>query len=227
MSPRQPDPPAARVSAAWWRRRGWWDRLSLYLPVLLMGTLALVTYAVLRQTPGPVAADDGALPPGQPDYGMENFTLWRYDAGGTLLLTLQGQTLTHHPDRGSIEVRAARLERLDPERHTRTTAVAERLQTDDARSVYQLEGEVRVVRETLPAAAGKPPKKTATPRLTFEGQTLTWLTAQQLLLSDQPVRITRGADWLSGDRLRYDERTGLLELQGQVRATMIARDAAQ
>ena len=45
---------SARAAAPWGRqlRRGW-DRLSIYLPVVLMGLLALGSYWLLRATPEP------------------------------------------------------------------------------------------------------------------------------------------------------------------------------
>ena len=39
-----------------------WDRLSIYLPVLLMGLLALGTWWLVKNTPGPIAAARTRLP---------------------------------------------------------------------------------------------------------------------------------------------------------------------
>lgn len=198
---------------------GLWDRLSLYLPVLLMGALALVTYGIVQRIPGPSAPMDAPLANGQPDYRLERFTLRRYDADGRLGSILSGEVLEHYPANATLLVRDAALERIERAEGTRLLARARELRTDDARTVYHLSGDVRLVREAWPAG-GRP---NATPRLTLEGQALTWHTQRRLLESDRPVRLTRGADTLSGDRLRYDERSGIADLQGQVRATLAAR----
>lgn len=212
---------AGRAGSASPRWHGLWDRLSLYLPMLIMGALALVTYGIVQRTPGPEAAPDSPLADGQPDYQLENFTLRRYDAQGRLASTLHGTVLSHYPASGMLEVEQARLERQEPEAGVRQQVRAERLRTDDRRSVYHLTGDVLLVQEPLPDT----PKGKATPRLTLTGQTLTWHTDQRLLESDRPVRLTRGADTLMGNRLRYDERSGVTDLQGQVRATLVARTA--
>ncbi len=214
------------TAAAPWARYGQrlWDRVSLYLPVLLMGALALGSYAIVQRVPMP--APPRPQPPlaqGQPDYRLEGFVWHRYRADGTLDLTLSGRQLDHFPVSRDTRVLDAHLLRRDPERGTQTDVKARTLHTDDDRSAYRLEGDVRVVREPLPGT----PREKATPRLTLNGETLTWLTQEQRLLSDRPVRITRGADTLQGDRLRFDEAHGVLDLEGQVRATLAARTGAR
>ena len=47
-------PPAGAPRPRARRRRHWWDQLSIYLPVLLMGLLALASYWLLRATPAPL-----------------------------------------------------------------------------------------------------------------------------------------------------------------------------
>ena len=222
MTPRRTSPPPQ--TARW---HGVWDRLSLYLPVGLMGALAVITYGVVRQLPPPVATGEAPLAAGQPDYRLERFTLRRYAADGTLETVLRGTTLEHVPAARTLTVEQAQLERLSRDDGTRLDARAHTLQTDDDRHRYHLQGDVRVVREPWPNPPATRAKQNATPRLTFEGQTLTWHTQQRLLESDQPVRITRsttrGTDVLLGNRLRYDERTGVAEIDGEVRATLAAR----
>lgn len=210
---------AARPTTPRRRWHGLWDRVSLYLPVLLMGALAAISYGIVRQLPPLPAAPDAPVTPGVPDYRLEDFVLRRYDAAGQLESTLRGQALAHYPDRAVLLVQEADLERWARADGHRLWARAHALQTDDARTVVHLRGDVRVVREAL---AGTPQTKT-TPRLTFEGQALTWHETQRLLESDQPVRVTRGADVLTGDRLRYDEARGVADVTGRVRATLAAR----
>lgn len=210
---------AARPTAPRRRWHGLWDRVSLYLPVLLMGTLAAVSYGIVQRLPALPTAPDTPVAPGAPDYRLEDFVLHRYDAAGRLESALRGLALVHYPDRAALVVQEADLERWARADGRRLRARAREMHTDDARTVVHLRGNVRVVREAL---AGGPQMKT-TPRLIFEGQALTWHETQRLLESDQPVRVTRGADVLVGDRLRYDEARGIADVTGRVRATLAAR----
>mgnify|MGYP003619097093 CR=1 FL=1 len=50
------------------RLRALWDRLTLYLPVLLMGVLAMATYWLVRSTPTASTPEAAAAPQHQPDY---------------------------------------------------------------------------------------------------------------------------------------------------------------
>lgn len=211
---RTPAAPRAR-----WPRL--WERLSLYLPVGLMGALALLSYGIVKRLPEPPRPTPTPLAEGQPDYQLERFTWRRYDADGRLESTLTGARLEHHPASGTVWVREAHLERWDRERNTHSVAQARELRTDDARTVYELRGDVRLVRAASPGAE----QAKATPSLTLEGQTLTWHTEQRVLESPLPVRVVRGRDVLTGNRLHYDERNGIVDLRGQVRATLVARSA--
>src|SRR5690349_1949550 len=62
--------------------RAGWDRMSVYLPVILMGLIALGTYWLARNTPtvgiepaAPAATHD-------PDQYMRNFSVKSFDASG-------------------------------------------------------------------------------------------------------------------------------------------------
>jgi lipopolysaccharide export system protein LptA len=43
------------------------------------------------------------------------------------------------------------------------------------------------------------------------------------VVSPEAVTLTRGADRLSADRMTYDQRTGLAQFQGRVRASLATR----
>jgi lipopolysaccharide export system protein LptC len=171
-----PRPASPLPKAARWH--GVWDRLSLYLPVVLMGALAVITYGVVRQLPPPTAQGETPLSAGQPDYRLEHFTLRRYATDGTLETVLRGTMLEHVPAAQTLTVEQAQLERLSRKEGTRLHASAHTLQTDDDRTRYFLQGDVRVVREPWRDPVGTGAKRNATPRLTLEGQTLTWHTQQ-------------------------------------------------
>lgn len=211
-------PIAARPRAySLWQRL--WEMLSLYLPIVLMGSLALVTYSILQRIPAPPPPVETPLAAGLPDYRLERFTLRRYDRNGQPVVVLSGEFMEHHPSSASLWIHAATLEHIERADGVRTHARARELRTDDDRTFYQFSGDVRLIREPL---ALKKKHKDAS-RLVIEGQQLTWHSAQRLLTSDQPVRLMRGTHTLSANRLRYDERSGIVDLQGQVRATLAAR----
>ncbi|TSE26936.1 LPS export ABC transporter periplasmic protein LptC [Tepidimonas aquatica] len=219
MTPRPalPPPRPTRPAQPWWVRA--WDVASLYLPVALMGTLALLTWAVVQRVPEDRPSPSRALGQGEPDYTLHGFTLQRWGVPGQPDLQLRGRRLVHYPADARTDIEQAHLQRVLPADGVRSTVQAQWLQTDDGRVHYTLRGQVRY--ERTPMRPG------AAPRVTLDGEELTWDSERQLLQSARPVRITREGDVITANRLRYDERHGLAELRGQVRATLVARAGRQ
>jgi len=84
------------AKSLWMRTRLHWDQLAVYVPLLLMGLLALATYWLVRNTP---VVKDAALlsaPQHLPDYFMRDFSVKVFDAHGKLkneMAGVQGRTI--------------------------------------------------------------------------------------------------------------------------------------
>jgi lipopolysaccharide export system protein LptC len=211
-------PPIATGGAPKASRLGrWWDRLSIYLPVLMMGLLALASYWVVSQAPKPEPPRPQRPASSEPDYFMQDFAVRTFAADGSLQSELRGAALRHYPGTDRLEVDQVELRSVNPEGRL-TTARAQRLLTNDEQSFYTLTGDVVIVREAQRLADGR-----TLPRLEFRGQALTYFVTEERLESDQPVVMLRGTDRVSADRLRYAEDTRQADLQGRVRATLNPR----
>ncbi|WP_313077310.1 LPS export ABC transporter periplasmic protein LptC [Melaminivora sp.] len=197
------------------RLRQGWERLTLYLPVLLMGLLALGTWWLVRNAPRPVQAAPEQPLRHEPDYYMRDFSVQTFDAAGRTTGELRGTLAQHYPDTDTLEVDEARMRSL-AEDGSVTTASARRALSNADGSEVQLFGNARVVRET-PARAGAP----ATPRLEFAGEFLHAWVHEERVRSDQPVQLRRGADTFTADRLEYDHLAQVLQLDGRVRGTLM------
>jgi hypothetical protein len=112
--------PAATMRRCW-RRHGsrrrmnmrglnGWDQLSSwYLPVLLMGLLALGTWWLVRNAPAPLAGPQSAgCVPAEPDYFMRRFSVKSFDANGRLQSEVIGAKASHYPDTDTLEIRPGR-----------------------------------------------------------------------------------------------------------------------
>jgi len=200
--------------AAWRQRlKTLWDRVSLSLPVILMGLLALGSYWVLGRSPAPVEPAPLQVALQGPDTAMQNVLMREFDPDGRLRLQIEGQSLHHYPTDGRLAIEQARLHSLDAQGRL-TQARAQRLVSNAERSIHWLSGEVELQRHAPSDPAG------ATPELKFRGQALTLYTVAKRIESKQPVEIWRGAHHIRADRMRYDQQSGQLELQGRVRSTM-------
>ncbi|KAF1019304.1 MAG: Lipopolysaccharide export system protein LptC [Paracidovorax wautersii] len=202
-------------------RHSHWTRLrdmaSLYLPVLIIGALALSTFWLVSNTPGPVDASRPQAVRSDPDYRMQNFAMRTYGADGHLKTEIKGDQGRHFPDTDRLEVDEARIRGYD---------AAGQLMTATARQAISLQGgdevELRkdavVVREAGPNVQGQ-----MQPRMEFHGDELRAFPSDNKVQSDLPVLIIRGQDRITANRLDYDHNTRVVDLQGRVRGVLQPR----
>ena len=199
------------------RSRRWADQFTIYLPVLLMGLLALGSYWLLRATPPPPEPAVARPVTSEPDYFMRRFSVKVFDASGVLINEVFGSEARHRPDTDTLEVDQARI-RVVGEDGLVTTATAQRVVSNGARTEFLLEGDAVVVREarTLPGGG-------SAPRLEFRGEQLRVFTEPQRVLSEQPATVLRGNDRLQSDTLDYVEADRVALMRGRVKVQLAPR----
>lgn len=192
-----------------------WDRVSVYLPVLLMGILALVTWWLVRSAPTVPPVGQDVVRGHEPDYFMENFSVKNFGAQGQLLSEVHGEMGRHYPDTDTLEIDRMRLRAQDSAGRV-THATANQAISNADGSEVQLFGNARVVREPAAVPGGK-----TQPQLAFEGEFLHVWPQLERVRSNKPVVLTRGKDRFTADTLAYDNAAQVLELQGNVRGTLV------
>lgn len=200
------------------RRAPWWDRLSIYLPIMLMGLLALASYWLLRATP-PAPEPQPEQPVGsEPDYFMRRFSVKSFDATGQLKAEVVGDEARHHPDDDRVEIDNARIRNL-ADSGAVMLATAHRVTTNADNTVFVLEGNAVVVREGGKSEAGEP-----LPRLEFRGEFLrVELEPAERVTSDQPVELLRNGDRITAQTLDYRGDQQLADFRGRVRVQLMPR----
>ncbi|WP_369597390.1 LPS export ABC transporter periplasmic protein LptC [Rhodoferax sp. TH121] len=191
-----------------------WERFLLYLPLMVMGTLALGTYWLVRSTPVPEAAQAERVRGHEPDYFMQGFSIKTYDASGRMRSEVQGDMARHYPDTQWIEIDSIRIRSFDAQGRL-TTASALRGLTTDSGSEVQLIGKAVVVRE-----ADKTAGKTQ-PRMEYRGEFLHAFMDTEVVKSHKPVELTRGNDRFTADALEVDNVDQVIQLRGRVRGTLV------
>ncbi|MDD2545845.1 MAG: LPS export ABC transporter periplasmic protein LptC [Burkholderiaceae bacterium] len=196
-------------------RRGW-DRLSLYLPVVLMGLLALGTWWLVRNAPTSPGAPAAQAPRHQPDYFMKSFSVKSFDATGRLQSEVRGDMARHFPDTDTLEIDRARWRATAPNGRL-TLATADRALSNADGSEVQLFGNAIVTREPLPSRPGG----AAQPRLEFRSEFLHAFAHSERVRSHQPVTLTRGRDRFTADAMEYDHFDQVLQLRGRVHGVLM------
>jgi lipopolysaccharide export system protein LptC len=192
-----------------------WERLMLYLPVLVMGVLALGTYWLVRSTPVPEPDRPERVRGHEPDYFMEGFSVKSFDPAGKLRSEVIGDVARHYPDTQWLEIDAIRIQSFDAKGRL-TTATASRGLTNEDGSEVQLIGNAVVVREAIAAGKDSP----AQARTEYRGEFLHAFMDTEQVKSHKPVELRRGKDVFTADSMDFDNVQQVMRLQGGVRGTL-------
>ena len=192
--------------------RGAWDQVSIYLPIILMGLIALGTYWLARNTPV-FSLPEAARPARHdPDYYMREFSVKTFDADGSLKTEVFGSEARHYPDTDTLEIDKPMIRAYNA-RGGLTVATATMALTNADGSEMQLTGDAVVKREAIKGAAEAPP-------LELRGEFLHIFVNSEQVKSHKPVTLIRGGDTFSADRMEFENVGRVVELEGRVRGTL-------
>lgn len=204
----------ARVS---WglRARRTWDSLSVYLPIVLMGLMAMTSYWLVRNTPESREPELEAAPRHVPDYFMQDFSVRVFGADGKLKSEILGIEGRHYPDTDTLEIDKPRIRILGAEGRV-TTATAQRGLINSDGSEVQLFERAVVVREASTNAQGL-----VTPRSEMQSDFLHLFANTEQVRSHLPVVLLRSrGDRFTADAMSYDNLDRVMQLKGRVRGTL-------
>jgi lipopolysaccharide export system protein LptC len=199
------------------RVRRVFDRLAVYLPLILMGLMAMGTYWLVRNSPVMGEIEQEAPPRHVPDYFMRDFSVKVFAEDGRLKSEMVGIEGRHYPDTDTLEVDQPRIRILGTEGRV-TTAVAVRGLINADGSEAQLFDKAVVVREASINAQG-----VQTPRSEMHSDFLHLFANTEQVRSHMPVVLVRGAGdrFTSQEGMDYNNLDRLMQLTGRVRGTLL------
>lgn len=205
-----------------WRRIARaWDRISIYMPLLLMGALALGTYWMVRNTPVFGNVEVAKPVEHKADYFMRNFNIKSYDDAGALKSEIYGTEVRHYPDDDTLEIDQGRIRNVDASGRV-TTSTANRVLSNGDGSEVQLIGNAVVVREASKDAAGQ-----VLAPIEFRSEFLHVFVNEERVKSNKPVVMTRGSDRFTGNEFAYNNLDGIANLNGRVRGLLMPGSAGK
>ena len=200
------------------RMRRIFDRVAVYVPLILMAFMAMATYWLVRNAPVLGEAELEADPRHVPDYFMRDFSVKVFSADGKLKSEMVGIEGRHYPDTDTLELDQPHIRIINPEGRL-TTAVAKRGLINSDGSEAQLFEKAVVVREATTNAQG-----VAIPRTELQSEFLHLFANTEEVRSHLPVILVRGAgDRFTGDGMNYDNLDRVMQLNGRVRGTLLPR----
>ena len=208
--------PKLRILHKPWRRAlRTWDQVSIYLPVVLMGALALGTYWLVRNSPVFSNPEAAKATQHEVDYFMRKFTIKSFGETGQLKSEIYGVEGRHYPDSDTLEIDQPRILSISDAGRP-VTSTGDRALTNGDGSEVQLMGNARVIREAVAGSDGK-----VLPRMEFQGEFLHAFVNEERVKSHLPVVLIRGTDQFTGDTFAYDNMTGIAELKGRVKGQLV------
>jgi lipopolysaccharide export system protein LptC len=200
------------------RARRAFDRLAVYLPLVLMGLMAMTSYWLVRSTPKLGEAETEAPARHEPDYYMRDFSVKVFTVDGRLKSEMVGVEGRHYPDTDTLEIDQPRI-RILGEQGNVTTARAVRGLVNADGSEAQLFNSAVVVREATVNTQG-----VAVPRSELQSEFLHFFGDTEQVRSHLPVVMIRGeGDRFTGDGMGFDNLGRTMELNGRVRGVMQPR----
>ena len=201
--------------------RGLIDRLTSWSPVLLLGSLAALTFWLDAQVQPPHPRRDGSERH-DPNLFVERFRAITFDADGRVRQSLAAQRAQYYPDDNSIDFAAVSLVLTDPDSPRMTVTADTGILAGD-RETIALSGNVRAVRDAPPAAAGPkagPGGDGADGPVTLTTEYLRVVPKQGRAETDRAVTIEQTRGIIHAVGMEIDTKAQTLKLKSGVRGTL-------
>lgn len=193
------------------------DKISLLMPVILMGLLALGSYWLYQNTPIVKENKKKTVVSSEPDYFLSNFATRQYDAKTNLLKSeIIGEIANHYPDRNELEIFKIQAKSISAEGFL-THGTAEKAIRNSEGNQVQLVGKALIIREAVDPSKVVSSKKIP---VNFTGEYLNIEIDKQKITSDKAISVTQGNNQFTANNLDYDNKTGIVNLGNGVHVTL-------
>lgn len=184
------------------------DRITAIIAILLLATLAGVTYWYSQA--GRYAKLASPVSREGPDFVVHGVTLTQFDAAGRATNRLFAEQMTHYAIDDRAELQRPRYVSLRPDQ-PQLEARARNAVVEGGGERVVLTGDVVITR--APGPDGEPPMRLTTEKLVA-------LPDLEQYTTDQPVEMDRGASVIRSVGMDYDNIKRTVKFHSRVRGTM-------
>lgn len=183
------------------------NRLTILMPLLLVGALAGFTFWLERIAQGPTRDVVGPSRH-DPDYIVEKLTGVHMGETGAARYVLSAEKLVHYPDDDTTLLTAPKLVSYASPKATVTVTASDGVVSAKGDHVY-FQDDVRVTRAAHEGAS----------ELVMRTTFLHVVPDQQIARTDRPVTIRDDANTVSAEGLEMNNETGVIKLLSNVRGS--------
>ena len=185
------------------------DKLSVYLPMVVMALLASGSWWLVRSMPELLTQAANKPVRQEPDYRLADFSVKSFDVNGRLTREVSGDTAQHYPATEALHIEQVRIYAQGESGTQMNARAVQGIATDDGKQVTLI-GDAYAIQH---------PHDT-TPQVELRGTRLVALPDEDRLVSSDPVHITRDRDVFTAETMDFNSNTGAYVLQGRVHGTL-------
>jgi lipopolysaccharide export system protein LptC len=164
-----------------------WRTLLRLMPLILMGTLTLVTFwLVKKNTPAEKSAIE-RVRLHEPDYTISNGALSALNEFGVTKYRVLGKKVIHYDDDASIDIETPRIRFFSPEKSP-VTVKADKGHLDGDLTVLDLMDNAEIFRPSQVASATEP----ARPRMLARSSYFKVLINDDIIKTNKPITLEQG-----------------------------------
>jgi lipopolysaccharide export system protein LptC len=201
-----------------WRQLRLGQRMQAWLPVWLLGALALFSYWLVQNSPVLNATDTQRPDSIKPNAYFYNLRLIGYGRDGKWEMQMNGQRASHREDLQHYDIEAPKMLKRSPESGVLTQVSAQRGQINESGTVVHLFGQAVIYRPKQKAIDG-----TVSKSLEVRSEYLLLDDERHALQTDRPVVIKQDQDQFSAEHMLALQQDEKLTLEGRVRGTLMPR----
>jgi lipopolysaccharide export system protein LptC len=190
-----------------------WRTLLRLMPLILMGTLTLVTFwLVKKNTPAEKSAIE-RVRLHEPDYIISNGTLSALNESGDTKYRVLGKKVIHYDDDASIDIETPRI-RLFPPEKSPVTVKADKGHLNGDLTILDLMDNAEIFRPQQAATASEPAK----PRMLARSSYFKVLINDDIIKTNKPITLEQGVSVMhSTDGGVFNNIEQSMVLSGQVK----------
>jgi len=158
------------------------------LPFLLMSSLTLATFWLVKRSSPPEALLLARVPQHVPDYILKNASLSNLNELGQTKYRILGKKLTHYEDDASMDLEFPRMRAFQAQGSAPVTVKADRGHIDGDLTILDLFGNGEIFRPTQEASGDL----TASPRLLARSSFFQALINEDIVRTDKPLELQQG-----------------------------------
>lgn len=183
------------------------------MPLILMGTLTLVTFWLVKKNAPPEKSAIEPVRLHEPDYIIRNGSLSALNEFGNTKYRVLGKKVTHYDDDASVDIEAPRM-RLFPPEKSPVTVKSDTGHLDGDLTILDLIGNAEIFRPPQAASETEP----ARPRMLAKSSSFRVLINDDVIETDMPITLEQGMSVMhSTEGGIFNNVEQSMVLSGQVR----------